>query len=424
MILISKIQKKLSNQFIRNIGWLGGGEFVSRLFRICLVVVIARVLTPHDYALAAIILTVKELALVFTFSGGIGGKLVQAKEQDVEVLSTTAYWLNWILCGLLFVLQCILSVPISWFYGEPQLVFPICAIALSYLSIPVAAVQISLLDRENKLKIVALISTLQVILSNILTLCFALLGMGFWAIILPSVFVGPPVLIYLAYRNHPWRPKESFTLHRWREIAGFSQNVLGSQFLDKLRANLDYLLVGKLLGVEALGLYFFAFNSGLGISLSVIEKLSWAQFPYICAAQSDFNEFRKRYFSTLKTMSLIVIPLVLLQSSLAPLYIPIIFGKQWIETIPVVVLICLSAIPRLYGYAASRLLYAIDRTDIDLKWNLLFTLVFAIALLFSIQWGLVAVAAAVLISHVVGLSIFVVWINKFVFGSKQFRASL
>ena len=90
------VTKLLSNKFIRNVSALVGGEALSRVFRLALVVFIARLLSPYDYGLAAIVLTIREFANVFTMRGGIAGKLIQADEADLPVLINTAYWLNWI----------------------------------------------------------------------------------------------------------------------------------------------------------------------------------------------------------------------------------------------------------------------------------------------------------------------------------------
>lgn len=408
-------KRLLSDKFIRNLGALVGGEAISRVFRLGLVVFIARLLTPYDYGLAAIIFTVSEFATTFTMRGGIAGKIIQADSDELPQITHTAYWLNWIFCVGLFLLQCVLAFPIAWFYKDSFLIWPIIVVGTSYLAIPIYSIQMSLIERENRLQVVAAAITLQTMGSNLCTLALAFAGLGVWSLVLPNVLLGPAIHIYYAYRYHSWRPKRQVTLARWREIMAFGSGVVGAQLLDKLRANLDYLLVGRFLGVEVLGLYYFAFSAGLGISLSVIEKFTWAQFPYICEARSNFVEFKRRYFKSIKLIAYIIVPLVVLQSALAPFYIPIVFGQQWRPAIPVMILICLSAIPRPFGYAASRLLQAIDRTDLDVKWNLIFTVVFAGLLLAVVKAGIVPVAATVLVVHVIAIFGFVVWVNQFVF---------
>ncbi len=412
-MLINKFKEKLSNQFIRNIGWLGGAELVNRIFRLGTTVTLARLLSPYDYGLVAIVLTTYEFATVFTLRAGIGSKIVQTDEQNLKVICQTSYWLNWILCIALFLIQCIAAFPIAWFYKNNQVILPICVMALVYLMLPIFAVQSALIQRENRLKITALCNAIQSFLSNAIAIILALLGMKMWAVVLPIVLT-TPVWIVINYIHHPWRPTMSFTVVQWQEIVRFAKNILGVELLNKVRANLDYLLVGRFLGVDALGVYYFAFNAGLGISMNVINALTWSLYPHLCEARGNFNQLKERYFSSLKTVGLIVLPLVVLQSSLAPFYVPIVFGQKWVTAIPILILICLSAIPRPFGDAASMLLNAVDKSHINLYWNLIFTVIFAIALVVAMNWGIFGVATAVLITHLIGMPIFVIWASKYV----------
>ena len=413
-MLISKVRQKLSGQYIRNVGWMGGAELANRIFRLGTTVVVARVLTSYDYGLVAVVLTTNEITNVFTLRAGIGSKLIQICKEDVDVLCDTAYWMNWILCIALFIIQCLVAFPIAWFYGDNRVILPICAISLIYLVLPIHAIQGTLIFRENRLHIGALCNLLQSFFGNILTVMFALLGMGMWAVVLPIILTNP-IWAIINLRYHKWRPRKPFTLYRWREIASFAMNVLGVEILNKLRGNLDYLIIGRFLGLEVLGIYYFAFNAGIGISLNVINSLMWSLYPHLCDVRENLKELRKRYISSLKTVAYIVIPLVLLQSSLAPFYVPIIFGDKWINAIPILVLICLSAIPRPFAEAAGHLLKAVDKPSIDLYFNLIFTVIFVIGLLIAVRWGIFSIAISVLISHMLIMPIFTIWSSKLIF---------
>ena len=414
LMILNKLKQKFSSPFVRNVGWMGAGELANRIFRLGTTVVLARLLSPHDYGLAAIVLTTKDFATIFTLRSGIGGKIIQADDKDVEVLSNTSYWLNWILCISLFAMQCLVAFPIAWIYKDQDVILPMCVVALEYLLLPTFAIQMALVNRENRLKITAFASFLQSALSNLATVILAFLGMKMWAIVLPGLLT-TPIWIFVAYRSHPWRPSKHFNLFRWREIVDFGKNVLGVEILDRIRANIDYLLVGTFLGVNALGTYFFAFNAGLGISLNVINVLCWPLLPHLCATRGNLEQLKEKYFSSMKTIALVIIPLVVLQSSLAPFYVPIVFGQKWVTAIPIVIIICLSALPRPFAIAAGMLFVAVDKPDIDLKWNLIFTTLLAILLLVAVKWGILAVASAVLISHLVAMPIFTVWATKYVF---------
>jgi PST family polysaccharide transporter len=413
-MLIEKVKHRFSNQFVRNVSWLGGAEIINRVCRLVTVIFLARLLSPQDYGLAAIVLTTNEFANVFTLKSGISSKLIQASEKDFSTLCDTAYWMNWIFSILLFLIQCIVAFPIAWFYKDNQIILPICVTATVYLTLPLFAIQAAILTRENRLKVTALCNGLQGVVGNLSTVIFACLGLGMWAIVLPIVLVYP-IWVIVNRMSCKWRPTKPFTLYRWQEIAGFAGNILGVELLNKLRANLDYLLVGRFLGIEALGIYYFAFNAGIGISLNVINAFTWSIFPHICAVKNDFEQCKQRYFSSLKNIAIVVLPLVLLQSTLAPFYVPILYGQKWIEATPILVLICLSALPRPFAEAASMLLQAIDKTNINLYWNLIFTVILGVLLIVAVNWGIVWVAASVLIAHGLCLPIFTIWAGRYAF---------
>jgi O-antigen/teichoic acid export membrane protein len=411
--LFSEPKKKLSSQFIRNLSWLGIAEIIPRIFRLGVTVILARYLTPYDYGLAAIVLAVGEFTRLFT-NVGIGAKIIQAEQQDVEDLCQSGYWLNWIIYLGLFVIQCLAAFPISWFYHESKLILPICVGAISYLIWPIAAIQCTLIIRENRLKICAINNIIQNSFSSILSGIFALLGMGIWSFVLPWVLVAPMGL-FIYCNNHSWRPTTGFTTKYWKDFFSFGKNILGVEFLKTLRNNLDYLIVGRFIGIKELGMYFFGFNAGLGISLSIITAISTAIFPHLCAIRTDKSELKNRYFNSLRTIAIIIVPLVLLQTSLAPIYVPIVFSQKWIVAIPVLMLICLSAIPRPFADAASQLLVAVGKPDLDLRWNIIFTAMFSGALLIGIQWQAIGVATSVLLVHVIGLPLFALWATRHVF---------
>lgn len=413
-MVISKIKDKLSNPYIRNAGWLGAAELANRFFRLGTTVVLARTFTPQDYGLVAIIITVNEFANAFVGKAGISSKLVQAAEEDLDVLCNTAYWMSWIASGAIFLLQCLASVLIGLFYQDHRIILPICVLALGHFVIPLFTVHISLIERENRLKIIALCNATQVFLMNILTISLALLGLGIWSIVL-SMILTVPVWAIIGQLNCSWRVGKSFTLYRWKEIAKYAVNIVGSDLLVKLRDNLDYLLVGRFLGIEMLGVYFFAFNAGLGISLSIINSLTWSLWPHLCDARSNLSDLKIRYYDGLKTIATVIIPLVFLQSSLAPFYVPIVFGDRWVFAIPILITICLSAIPRPFFIATTHLLNAVDKTNSSFRWSIGLTFLYLFLLLVAVQYNIFVVALSVLISQFLFTPVYMLWARRNVF---------
>jgi PST family polysaccharide transporter len=220
------------------------------------------------------------------------------------------------------------------------------------------------------------------------------------------------VWIIIIYRNHPWRPPKFFKLEKWQEITNFGKNLLGVELLVKLRSNIDYLIIGRFLGLEALGIYYFAFSAGVGITWNVMNSFFSALFPHLCEVRGNYNELKKRFFSSLKMILTTTGAIILLQSFLAPFYVPVIFGQKWIPAIPVLIIICLSVLPEPLFWGGSVLLNAIDKSQITLYLEVAFTIIFTVSILISVKWGILGVAVGALVSQLLVIPVVIPILQK------------
>ena len=393
-MLIDRFKKIASSRYALNIGWLGGAELVQRVFRLGTTVVLARFFSKTDYGMVSAIYSIFEFANVVSVRGGISAKVVQADDEDLDEICQTAYSLNWLIMGSLFLLQCALSYPIALFYKNTSLALPICTLGLSYFIIPTYIVQSSILDRQNMLQVRAWSMAAQAIVSNTILMVMAFLGYGVWSVVWAMVIshlVWYPIISNFC----KWKPKKLFYFKAWRGILSFGGKRLGVDLLNRFRQDADYLIVARFLGLSDLGSYFFAYSAGIGISQGIINSFSSAWYADFCGARSDRLMLRGRFIRTLKTIGITIAPLVVLQSCLAPFYVPIVFGDKWIDSIPILIIICLSAVPMALAQATSQLLQSMDEIGLDIAWNTIFTLVFVAALLISVPYGILPLAVTV-----------------------------
>ncbi len=413
---------RAENLFLHNLGWLGASELFVRITRLITAVVLARVMDPLLFGLAALVLTVNELIRVFN-RNGIGAKIVQCSDHDLKAITNTAYRLNFIFCISLFFIQCAAAYPLAQFYATPELVPMLQVLSLTYLLMPFGMVQASLVQRDQRLKTVALIDGGQVGIDNVITTLLALSGLGAWAIVLPK-FLTSPIWVFgyrYAYRWKPSGPFFSFKL--WRDVLQFGRYYLSIELLKTARLNLDNMIIGRVLGMEALGLYYFARNAGLGFSLTLINAINSALYPNLCAVKDNAIELKARFVGNLKKIALIAVPLISLQAGLAFIYVPIVFGDQWLNAVPILTLLCLSALPRPLAESASALTLATDRIDLDFKWNMVFTVIFIVSVSIAVNISLTAVASTILIIYAVSHPLYLAYVWRKVFGDDALLVS-
>jgi PST family polysaccharide transporter len=322
--------------------------------------------------------------------------------------------LCWIASIGAFLGQCLAAYPLSLLFQNPQLWMPLCGSAFAYLAFPFFLVQTSLVERQNKMKQLAVINALQSISSNLFIVGLALAGWGIYAIVMAILLTTPIWLLANRYQT-VWTPPQRITLGAWNNIAKYGRNIIGIEILNRLRGNIDYLIVGKVLGFDALGMYYFAFNAGSGITMNFVNAFIWALFPHLCGVREDRHKLQQEFFRNLKRTTVLITLIVLAQVCLAPFYVPIIAGAKWTPAIPILVLICLSVIPNSWKMASAILLSVEGKPQITLYFDIIYTIVFTLCIVASVSFGTYWVAASVLACHLSLGSIFAFWSSRKVF---------
>ena len=176
----------------------------------------------------------------------------------------------------------------------------------------------------------------------------------------------------------------------------YSAPILASEILAAVRSNADKMLVAGVLGLEALGIYYFAYSAGYGLSGGLTGALTAASFPHLAATRSS-GELLEKFDSALKRLALPISGVIVLQAVAIFVYVPLVFGAKWQPYAPVVAVLCLSAATKSCSDLAAQLLRAAGMPGLELRASIIFTAVllgaFAVALPFGLLSGVIAIAA-------------------------------
>ncbi|WP_373083451.1 oligosaccharide flippase family protein [Zhongshania sp.] len=376
--------------FLNNLSWLAAGEMMVRVSRLLTTLILARYLTLNDYGLAALAIASAEIIRILA-SNGVGNLIVKAEEAHLRTVCITVFWLNLVIGLVMFLLQYFLAPAIASLYGAPVLEDLLQTLAFTHLIYPFAMVQFNLLQRSSRMKEAGLIMGFTVTADNLLSAALALMGFGVWSVIWPKLLAASLWVVIINTRVF-WRPSLEFAWSELRSMRRYSGGVLVAEGLKNVRNQFDMFILGKVLSPEIFGLYAFAKNAGLGISLSLTAGFNTALLPRLCDAYRDGENVAKSYFSALKTALMVIAPLILCQALLAPIYVPIVFGEQWEPASILVTCLCLSAIPRMIFDSGSMYFRALDRLRAENAIAISFTAVFAASIFFLADLGGVAVA--------------------------------
>ena len=402
--------------FARNFAWLLGSEGLVRLTRLATAVVLARYLSAGEFGIAALAMASHEMLRLLA-QNGFGLKVIRADDGEVDALCNTLYLLNWAWCIALFAIQAAAGFAVARYYGVEDVTLMILVLAAVYLTTPFGLTQMYRVHREQRLGVTAWVDSSQVMIDNVLTAVLAVAGFGAWAIVLPKLIVAP--IWAIGYRlASDWRFDTSRGFTSVRDAFSETRGLLSGEIARGLRAQMDIFVIGRLLGTEALGLYYFARNAGLGIRLALLQAATHAMLPKlgeVVRRSGTGQALRAEALRILRLVLLVTLPIIAAQSLLAPVYVPLVFGEQWLPAVPVLMLLCLSAAPRVVGESMTQLLRATGNAADDARWNIWSAPIYLCVVTIGCHFGLAATAASLLLFHLVYQFLFVAFSGRRLF---------
>ena len=331
--------------FARGMLAYGSAEAATRIVRLATILVVARQISPAMLGVAALALSLFELVRVLT-NVGIGQRIIVATGAELESVCRAAARLFWVVCLSVTCIQLALAALLWTAFDLGEVAAMLAVLSLVYLFMPAGLVQIFLAMRSQRMTATASVAAAQNIADSVLTLALVLIWPSAWAIILPKVLTAP-VWLVLARRTYSWSQDRAVNPAPLSAFRSFGPAILISEMLGAARLHADKLIVGAFLGTEALGLYYFAFNAGLGITQSLIAACNLVLFPHLSKLSGfEFErEFRRAFLGGLAIFG----PLIAAQALLAPFYVPVVFGAKWTAATPFLALLACAALPLFAG---------------------------------------------------------------------------
>jgi PST family polysaccharide transporter/lipopolysaccharide exporter len=254
------------------------------------------------------------------------------------------------------------------------------------------------------------------IVYSIASVVFAWLGLGamslVWATLSGTIVTGM-MSVFVAYRSG-WLPLLHFRWHDLSEYLKFGLFQSGGRVLKYLSNNVDYLIIGSLLGSTALGYYTLAYNL-MRLPLGYINPLiNTVAFPVFSRVQNDIDLLRQGYTRLLRYLSIASVPIAAGMFSVVHLLIPALYGSQWIPAIPIVQIFAGLGILFSLNDPLESILLAKGRPDLLLYMSGCTVFGYSIASFIGSYWGIEGVAVGSLLATLmVAFPIQITWIRRF-----------
>jgi O-antigen/teichoic acid export membrane protein len=381
----------MRSRILRGLAWKVISQVFGQLSRIAVAVILARLLTPHDYGLAAMVLVFSTLVLIFA-DLALGAALVQRRELS-ERDRSTVFWTSTGV-GLAFMLAGIaLSGPLAAFYGEPEVQPLFAALSVSFLVTSLGTTQSALLNREMDFKSLELRLMAGSAAGAAVGIALAATGFGAWAIIAQQLAIAA-VSTTLLWAFSPWRPRFTFSRASLQSLGGFSLKVFGTRLLFYANRNADNMLIGRFLGASALGAYAVAYNVMLAPIGRIAGPLVQVLFPAFSRMQDDPRRIASLWLRGIRVVATITVPGMLGLVIVAPEFVQVVLGDRWDAAVPVIQILAWVGLMQSLQGLNSAIMQARDRAGTLLRCAVFTVGASLTAFVVGLQWGIVGVAAA------------------------------
>jgi O-antigen/teichoic acid export membrane protein len=380
----------LRSRVLSGLAWKAASQIFLQFSRFAVALVLARLLTPHDWGLAAMVLVFSGFVIVFT-DNALGTALIQRRE-IVEADRSTVFWVGVGIGVTLAAAGVALAGPVAAFYGEPDVEPLFAAMSLSFAVNALGTTQVALLVREMQFKLLELRVIVASLCGAVTGIVVALDGHGAWAIVIQQLTIAI-VSTALLWRVTPWRPSATFSLQSLRKLGRFTANVFGQNLLYQTGRNLDNLLVGRFLGAVPLGLYGLAYNVMLVPFSRIAAPLQQVFFPAFSRMQEDKERMATAWIRVVRLVGSLSIPALVGLVIVAPDFVDVVLGQKWSGAVPLIQILAWAGILQSLQTLNGEILMALDRAHILFRFTVLwfFATIGAVAL--GLQWGIEGVAA-------------------------------
>lgn len=328
--------------------WRYGTYFLSKLLIFISTVILARLLTKDDFGVVGFAITT--ITFLEVLSVGTGPALVYYPKD--ERTTATAFWLAQIVGIILFILSWVLAPLIASFFRDDRVIMVVRVLALTFPINAFGDIHSSLLQKQLEFNKIFIPEILLAVVKGGVSIVLAIIGYGEWSLILGQI-IGSLVWSATFWIIESWRPSLFFDFSIARFVFDYGAKYISANIISMIVLNLDYLLVGRYLGAEALGVYTLAFRLPDLLILQFANLLGKVLFPLYTRMRDIPGSLARGFLTTTRYVSLITVPLGLGLALVAQPLVMVFFSEKWISAIPVIRAISVYVIFTSFAYNAG-----------------------------------------------------------------------
>lgn len=413
----------LKNQSVKSVGWSAIERFSVQVVQFVISIILARLVTPAEYGLIAMLAIFIAIAQSFVDSG-FSSALIQ-KTNRTEIDFSTVFYFN-IAISLLIYFVLFLSAPyIALYFREPLLELVCKWMGLSLIIQGLSVVQIAKLTVSLDFKTQAKASLIAVIISGLLGVSLAYYGYGIWALVIQSLLNNllNSLILWLFAK---WIPNFVFSWHSLKTLFSFGSKLLLSGLLHTIYINLYNLVIGRKYSAMDVGYFNQSSLTARFPSVSLMAIISRAIYPIQCKIQDEKELLNSSFIQYLRMSCYIIFPIMIGIAIVSKPLILILLTDKWLPMSGLLSVLCIAYMWNPIMVLNNQILNVKGRSDYFLKSEIIKKSIGVLIIIVSIPFGLTIISIGILVYNIFDMIIIIYYSKKVIdIGYiKQFKSVL
>lgn len=383
-------------------------RFSTQGIQFVLTIIIARILSPDDYGLVAMLGIFLALAQTLVDSG-FSNALIQKKSRT-EIDYYTTFYFNIVISVCIYGLFYLFAPLIANFYHQPELVKISRILGLTIIINSLSVVQMARFTIALDFRKLALVSLSSVVGGGSVGLYMAFHGYGVWALVCQSLATSICWVVSLWLKSD-WRPRWAFSLQSFCTLFSFGSKIMLSGLIHTFYVNMYSLVVGKVFSASVLGYFNRAYTLGQFPVQNFSNIFQKVLYPILCRYQDDETKFNYVYTNYLRMACFLLFPLMVGFAVLAKPLVAIILTEKWLPAVPLLQVICLAQMWDPVMKVNVSVLGSKGHSDYQLYAEIIKKIVAFIILFVSVPFGIKAVCWGLLLYAFADMGI-VIWYSR------------
>lgn len=378
----------LTGQAASGVVWSVAQKWVIRITGFATIAILTRLLSPSDYGVVAVALSIIPL-LQLLADLGFTTYILQAERATQRTLSTV-FWYS-VSAGTILMLGLIAVAPVvGWMLRSPESVEVLRGMAPVALLVTLGAVPITLLRRRLQFRTIAVQTVIAGGIGQVVAVVLALTGYGVWALVWQTIAF-QIVITTLSWITSRWLPSFFFSWSEFVIMARFGSHVVGIELVAMVRLWLENAIIVAALGTSGLGYLNIAqrlIMIAQDLTTSALVPVSLVVFAQI---RESIERLKSAYLRAQSVSYMVVAPIMLFIAVSAPWLVPFVFGGNWEPSIAPAAALAVAGILTIGAALDQGLFYGLGRPGVWFAYALVVDIVTVLTTLVLVQRGLLAV---------------------------------